>query len=118
MDETSPDERGVRGARDSPPSAGDGRVERIALLDDTARFRVDDPDDLVAASFACPGCLGSQVEVVVTGEDDEHTAGCSCRMCGAAWNVGLTTWQVVRLRVHPPGRAAVHGFGLRLRERH
>lgn len=55
---------------------------------------------------------------MVSGEDDEHTAGCSCRMCGAAWNVGLTTWQVVRLRVHPPGRAAVHGFGLRLRERH
>lgn len=89
----------------------------ITPPDDTARFRVDDPDELVAASFACPGCLGSQVEVVVVGDDDEHTARCACRMCGMAWIVGLTTWQVVRLRVHPPGRAAVHGFGLRVRDR-
>ncbi|MGK2939905.1 MAG: hypothetical protein ACSLFR_19220 [Solirubrobacteraceae bacterium] len=37
-------------------------------------------------------------------------------MCGTDWNVALTTWQVVRLRVHPPGRAAVHGPGLRVRE--
>lgn len=94
----------------------DRQACRIALLDDTARFRVDDPDDLVAASFACPTCLGSQVEVVVTGDYEEHTARCSCRMCGTGWNVALTTWQVVRLRVHPPGRAAVHGPGLRVRE--
>lgn len=52
----------------------------------------------------------------MAGDDDEHTARCECRMCGTGWTVGLTTWQVVRLRVHPPGRGAVHGPGLRVRE--
>jgi hypothetical protein len=31
----------------------------MALLADTARFREDDPDELVAASLACPLCLRS-----------------------------------------------------------
>ncbi|MBJ7330375.1 MAG: hypothetical protein JHC95_10785 [Solirubrobacteraceae bacterium] len=52
---------------------------------------------------------------MVDGDDDEHAGHCECRMCGSEWTVWLTTWQVVRLRVHPPGRGA-NGPGLRVRE--
>lgn len=89
-------------------------VCRIASLDDTARFRVDDPDELVAASFACPGCLHGHADVTVTGEDDEYAAACACRGCGTSWTVWLTTWQVLRLRMSPSGPRGLDAHGLRV----
>lgn len=86
----------------------------IASLDDTARFRVDDPDEIVAASFACPGCLHARADVTVRGEDDEYAAACACRECGASWTVWLTTWQVLRLRMSPAGPRGLDAHGLRV----
>ena len=81
-------------------------------LDDVARFRPDDPEPLVAASFLCPLCLAVEVtgELLVAGEDSEVI--CSCAGCDAVWSVALDPAQLMRLVLHPP---APHGDGWALR---
>jgi hypothetical protein len=68
------------------------------LLVDTARFRADDPDVLVAASLACPLCLQSD-EVVwdATLEGYDPSVQCRCPDCQQSWRVYLTPEQALRL---------------------
>jgi hypothetical protein len=65
---------------------------------DTARFRHDDPDPLVAASFACPICLrGESVEWDASLEGYDPSVECSCGRCHEGWRVYLTPQQALRL---------------------
>jgi hypothetical protein len=67
-------------------------------LTDTARFRVDDPDELVQASFACPLCLhGDEVEWELGGDGYDPSAQCLCRRCEQSWSVFVTPDQALRL---------------------
>lgn len=69
--------------------------------DDVARFRPDDDPRLVAASFACPVCLGldADARLVLSPEDSE--VECSCA-CGTTWLVAVDAGQALRLVLHPP----------------
>ena len=72
--------------------------------DDVARFRADDEEPLVAASFACPVCLGLGLDVAgrLVLERDDSEVGCSCSACHTEWSVGVDSAQVMRLVLHPP----------------
>jgi hypothetical protein len=65
---------------------------------DTARFRPDDPDALVAASLACPYCLGSEsVHWHAALDGYDPSVECSCGCCDEGWRVYLTPEQALRL---------------------
>jgi hypothetical protein len=66
-------------------------------LVDTARFRPDDPDALVAASLACPICLRSD-EVVWEAalEGYDPSVECRCPACEERWRVYLAPQQALR----------------------
>ena len=49
----------------------------MAMLADTARFRPDDPDELVEASLACPLCLRSD-GVEWQAALDSYDSSCEC----------------------------------------
>ena len=69
----------------------------MAVLADTARFRADDPDALVAASLACPLCLRSedvQWEAALDGYDP--AVECHCPSCEQRWRVYLAPQQALR----------------------
>ncbi len=67
-------------------------------LADTARFRSDDPDELVLASLACPICLSSeQVEWDASLEGYDPSVQCLCPECDQRWLVYLTAQQSLRL---------------------
>jgi hypothetical protein len=66
-------------------------------LADTARFRADDPDELVLASLACPICLSGEIEWALEGEGYDPSVECVCRHCERAWCVYLTPQQALRL---------------------
>jgi hypothetical protein len=67
-------------------------------LADTARFRVDDPDELVVASLACPICLyGDEVEWELDADGYDPSAQCLCRRCEESWRVFVTPDQALRL---------------------
>ncbi len=69
-------------------------------LADTARFRTDDPDELVVASLACPICLhGDEVDWELELEADgcDPSARCVCRHCEEPWRVYVTPDQALRL---------------------
>jgi len=66
-------------------------------LADTARFRADDPDELVLASLACPICLSGEVGWTLEGEGYDPSVECVCRHCERAWCVYLTPQQALRL---------------------
>ena len=67
-------------------------------LTDTARFRADDPDELVQASFACPLCLhGDEIEWELDGDGYDPSAQCLCRRCEQSWSVFVTPDQALRL---------------------
>jgi hypothetical protein len=70
----------------------------VGTLADTARFRADDPDVLVAASLACPICLGSD-EVEWHGALDGYdpSVECRCSRCEQRWRVYLAPHQALRL---------------------
>jgi hypothetical protein len=72
-------------------------------LTDIARFRVDDPDELVAASLVCPLCLrGDEVSWQLDAEDGyDPLARCTCGDCGRAWRVYLAPQQALRLSLAP-----------------
>lgn len=68
------------------------------MLTDTARFRPEDPDVLVAASLACPVCLhGDGVSWHGTLEGYDPSVQCRCSSCEARWRVYLAPEQALRL---------------------
>jgi len=70
--------------------------------DDVARFLADDDERLVAASFACPVCLGLDADARLTLERDDCEVACSCSSCRTEWSVAVDAAQVMRLVLHPP----------------
>jgi hypothetical protein len=65
---------------------------------DTARFRPNDPEALVAASFACPICLRTddvRGESALEGYDP--SVQCRCPTCQERWRVYLAPEQALRL---------------------
>jgi hypothetical protein len=76
----------------------------MSALQDTARFRTDDPDELVIASLACPICLhGDEVDWELEADGYDPSVQCMCRRCNEAWRVYMTPYQTLRL-----GLMAVH----------
>jgi hypothetical protein len=72
-------------------------VDRLA---DTARFRLDDPDEVVLASLACPLCLRvdrTDWELDADADGYDPTVACDCRDCEMPWRVYLTPDQALRL---------------------
>jgi len=70
----------------------------MSMLADTARFRADDPDELVEAAFACPICLRSEdveLEAALGGYDP--SVECHCPDCDERWRVYLAPHQTLRL---------------------
>ena len=74
----------------------------MAGLTDTARFRSDDPDELVLASLACPVCLGGDdVDWELEPDGYDPSALCDCRHCEQSWRVYMTPYQALRLSLLP-----------------
>ncbi len=70
----------------------------MAALADTARFRPEDPDELVRASLACPLCLRSeQVRFEGTLDGYDPSLACSCPECQVRWRVYLEPLQALRV---------------------
>lgn len=70
----------------------------MPLHADTARFRPDDPDELVLASLVCPICLSSiEVEWVLEDEGYDPSVQCACGHCEQTWRVYVTPYQSLRL---------------------
>ncbi len=70
----------------------------MVKLADIARFRPDDPDELVSASLACPICLRSesvQWQTALQGYDPSVL--CRCPSCERRWSVYLAPDQALRL---------------------
>jgi hypothetical protein len=75
-----------------------GDPHDVAMLADTARFRTDDPDLLVDASFACPICLHTkQVERDLALDGYDPFVECCCPRCKERWRVYLAHQQALRL---------------------
>lgn len=70
--------------------------------DDVARFLPDDDARLVAASFACPVCLGLDAAARLVLERDDSEVECRCAVCATEWSVAVDPAQVMRLVLHPP----------------
>ena len=67
-------------------------------LADIARFRADDPDELVLASLACPICLsGAAVDWRLDGEGYDPSVQCVCNRCKQGWRVYMTPYQSLRV---------------------
>jgi hypothetical protein len=59
---------------------------------------MDDPDQLVMASLACPICLCSgDVEWELDGDGYDPSVECVCHRCEESWSVYLTPYQALRL---------------------
>jgi hypothetical protein len=72
----------------------------MAMLADTARFRSDDPDELVEASLACPICLQSEsIDWVAALDGYDPSVECRCPSCDERWRVYLAPHQALRLSV-------------------
>jgi hypothetical protein len=71
-------------------------------MNDAARFLPDDPDELVAASFACPVCLHRATYTRLAAYYDEPEATCACLPCGCGWEIALSAVQMLRLTLAPP----------------
>jgi hypothetical protein len=69
-------------------------------LTDVARFRAEDPDELVSASLACPLCLRArQVEWELEADNEGYDASvrCECGGCRRGWRVYIAPHQALRL---------------------
>jgi len=78
---------------------------------EVARFRPDDPDPLVQASFACGLCLRQPSFARIAAERGEGAVACRCRPCGHDWTVLLTDEQLLRILLRSPWqglRTVVH----------
>ena len=72
-------------------------------MTDTARFRADDPDQLVTASLACPVCLHTEeVEWDAALEGYDPSVQCWCPRCALHWRVFLEPHQALRLGLMAP----------------
>ena len=70
----------------------------MSMLADTARFRQDDPDELVAAAFTCPICLHVEcVERHVALSGYDPSVECWCPGCEERWRVYVSPHQALRL---------------------
>jgi hypothetical protein len=70
----------------------------MAMLVDTARFRTDDPDELVMASLACPLCLRSEdVQWHAALDGYDPSVECLCPRCVERWRVYLAPQQELRV---------------------
>jgi hypothetical protein len=67
---------------------------------ETAHFRVDDADPLVAASLACPVCLSSSIDWTLDPECYEPSAQCRCEGCDHRRTLHLSPEQALRLALH------------------
>ncbi len=69
-------------------------------LTDVARFRAEDPDELVAASLVCPLCLRARdVAWQWDPNTDTYDASvqCQCGRCHRDWRVYVAPHQALRL---------------------
>jgi hypothetical protein len=70
----------------------------VQRLSDVARFREDDPDELVIAALACPMCLGTeQVEWELRAGGYDPSVQCACPCCEQTWSVFVMQQQALRL---------------------
>jgi hypothetical protein len=70
----------------------------VSALADTARFRTDDPDELVLASLACPICLRSRnVSWCLDADGYDPSVQCVCDRCEESWSVYVTPYQALRI---------------------
>jgi hypothetical protein len=70
----------------------------LGPLTDVARFTAQDPDAVVAASFACPICLhDAGIERHASLDGYDPSVACECPDCDALWRVYLTPEQALRL---------------------
>ena len=70
----------------------------VKRLSDVARFRQDDPDELVIATLACPVCLGGeQVRWELQTGGYDPSVQCACPHCEQTWSVFVTPQQELRL---------------------
>ena len=67
---------------------------------ETAAFRADDPDCLVAASLSCLRCLSGAVDWRLRASGYEARVDCSCHACGGRRTVFVTPDQALRLTLH------------------
>lgn len=67
---------------------------------ETAHFRADDADVLVAASLSCPACLSGDVEWALDAESFDPSVLVSCAACGHHRRVFLEPMQELRLALH------------------
>lgn len=77
----------------------------MQVASEIARFRPDDPDPLVRASFACSGCLCEPTRATVLLGSDSATVDCRCDRCDLDWHVDLTGEQSLRVQLRPPWSA-------------
>jgi hypothetical protein len=76
------------------------------MLADVARFRQDDPHELVMASLACPLCLCSdEVEWELRCDGYDPSVECACPRCEERWRVFMTPYQSLRLGLMELGAA-------------
>ena len=70
----------------------------VHRLSDVARFREDDPDELVIAALACPVCLGAeQVQWELRAGGYDPSVQCACPRCDQVWSVFVMQQQALRL---------------------
>lgn len=74
-----------------------GHPRGMPGLADIARFRMNDPDQLVIASLACPVCLRGEIEWELQGDGYDPSVECVCHRCEESWRVYLTPYQALRL---------------------
>jgi hypothetical protein len=61
---------------------------------------MNDPDELVMASLACPICLhGDEVEWQIEGDGYDPSVECVCHRCTDSWRIYLTPYQALRLEL-------------------
>ena len=66
---------------------------------ETAEFRGDDVDALVAASLACSACLSGEVKWALDGTSFDASVHVTCRGCGHTRRVFLEPVQALRLHL-------------------
>ena len=78
----------------------------MPLLADTARFRPNDPDELVLASLVCPICLsGTDIDWTFAGDGYDAYVLCACDRCEQSWLVYLSPHQALRIGLMDDGAA-------------
>jgi hypothetical protein len=74
----------------------------MRMESEVARFRPDEPDAVVQASFACSYCLHEPSVAVADHGDGGSAVACRCDRCVVDWVVLLTDEQSLRIQLRPP----------------